>query len=261
MLLLRKKEIVEKIAKYNSLSNLKQNKSSSVKCLTVGRVNEVIGKEAGLSHETIRKIQTIEEKATEEDKEKLNRGLKTISKIYRKIQKEEKRKELMMMKPVMALPKNVKLILGDFREKAKEIKPNSVDLIFCDPMYDADGIALYGELAKVAERVLKHGGSMVVYVGQYHFPQVVESIQSQSHELKYWWILCSQLNHYHGLVHRRQIYSSWKPLLFFDSRRLLSFELSSYTKYPIMDEFSFEKDKSLVSNLFCLGTILIKEGY
>ena len=68
---------------------------------------------------------------------------------------------------------------------------------------------------------------MVVYVGQYHFPKVMESIQSRSHKLKYWWILCSQLNHYHGLVHRRQIYSSWKPLLFYVKGDRLKFSTSA----------------------------------
>jgi predicted methyltransferase len=92
--------------------------------------------------------------------------------------KEEQRKELMSMKPVIFLPKNVKLFLGDFKMKVKEIKDNSIDLLLSDPPYDADGISLYGELAKVATRVLKDGGSMVVYAGQYYLPQVMEALQS-----------------------------------------------------------------------------------
>lgn len=211
VLTLKKKPIYEEISRMNMSLGGKGGKNLT----PLNRVNGKLGKEVGVSHETIRKIEIIQKKASEEDKQKLVSGQKTISKIYRKIQKEDKRRELMMMKPVMSLPKKIKLFLGDFREKAKEIRPDSIDLIFCDPPYDADGIALYGELAKLAERILKDGGSMVVYVGQYHFPQVMDSIQSHSHKLRYWWMLCSQLNHYHGLVHRRHIYSSWKPLLFY----------------------------------------------
>ena len=41
----------------------------------------------------------------------------------------------MSAKPTIELPENCKLLLGDFREKGKEIPDNSIDLIFTDPPY------------------------------------------------------------------------------------------------------------------------------
>lgn len=84
ILTLKKKPIYEEIAKRNMMTGVKVD---PIQKFGKG-VNGKLGNEVGLSHETIRKVQIIEQKASAEDKEKLNRGQKTIHKIYRKIQKE-----------------------------------------------------------------------------------------------------------------------------------------------------------------------------
>ena len=53
---------------------------------------------------------------------------------------------------------------GDFRDVSKDIPDNSVDLIFTDPPYSKEYLPLYEELAKLAIRILKPGGSLVFYV-------------------------------------------------------------------------------------------------
>jgi hypothetical protein len=58
------------------------------------------------------------------------------------------------------------IITGDARELAKRIPDESVDLIYCDPVYW--NIEDYSWLALVAERVLKNGASVVAQVGT-HF--------------------------------------------------------------------------------------------
>lgn len=83
----------------------------------------------------------------------------------------------------------------------------------CDPPYNFATLYLYKDLAKVGSRVLKRGASLVVYAGQYHLPQVIDALQSGG--LKYWWVFATKLNHYHALVHRKNVYSAWKPLLWF----------------------------------------------
>jgi 16S rRNA G966 N2-methylase RsmD len=213
-LALKLKPILQEIAKKNQRAG-KPLTNIGERSYKLGRqgVNGIISKNAKAGHETVRKVEYILKNASKDDIEKLNSGQKTINKIYRKVQKEQKRLEFMKIKPVMELPNGVKLINGDFRIKANEIKDSSVDLIFCDPPYDKNGIALYGELAKLATRVLKQGSFMAVYAGQYHLPEVMAAIQNQG--LKWWWMFCSKHNHYHGLVHRRQIYSCWKPILFY----------------------------------------------
>lgn len=242
-LALKSKPVLEAIAKTNMSLGGKGDKSLSA----LGRVNEQVGSRAKASYEQVRKVETIIQKASDEDREKLNKGQKTISKIYRKIQKAQKRNELMMMKPLMSLPKNVKLILGDFRDNAKEIRANTTDLLFTDPPYDKQSVPLYGELGKLAARVLKPGGSIVMYVGQYHLPQVIESIQSIK-DLRYWWMFATKLNHYHGLVHRRQIYSSWKPLLWYvkgDRPKYSTDSISDFIQSPEPEKALYRYEQSV----------------
>ncbi len=52
------------------------------------------------------------------------------------------------------------------RDKGKEIAANSIDLIFTDPPYNQESVPLYGDLAKLAQRVLKPGGSLITFIGQ-----------------------------------------------------------------------------------------------
>ncbi len=58
------------------------------------------------------------------------------------------------------------IVTGDARELAKRIPDESVDLIFTDPVYDR--IDDYRWLAETATRVLKPGGSLLVWVTQEH---------------------------------------------------------------------------------------------
>ena len=73
---------------------------------------------------------------------------------------------------------NYKLIYGDFIEQSqKEIPDNSIDLIFTDPPYGKEYLPLYQELAKLAVRVLKPGGSLVFFVGHIILDQVIQIFQ------------------------------------------------------------------------------------
>ena len=58
-----------------------------------GRADEKIGDVAQVSHETIRKVKKIQEKATEEIKAKLRTGEVSINAAYKEIKKEEKKEE------------------------------------------------------------------------------------------------------------------------------------------------------------------------
>lgn len=162
-------------------------------------VNGAIGKTAKAGHETVRKVELILKKASQDDIEKLNSGKKTINKIYRKVMKEEKKQELMKIKPLTEFPNGVRLIQGDFRTVAKQIKSASVSLVLSDPPYDKANIHLYRDLAKTASRILKQGGSLVVYASTYHLPQVIKNLQSGG-LLIYWWCFATKLNHYHGII-------------------------------------------------------------
>lgn len=242
-LLLRKKPIYEEIARLNMIGGVKVNPSQKF-----GKgVNGKLASEAGLSHETIRKISIIHDKARRDDIELLESGRKTVNKIYRQVMKEQKRQEFMKLKPVMDLPDKVKLIRGDFRKVTDNIPDNSIDLIFSDLPYDSSGVKLYGQLAEIAQRVLKDGSFMCIYTGQYYLDQVMEEIKNNSN-LRYWWMLASKLNHYHGLVFRRNIYSSWKPILIYlkgDKPKYISDNMEDFIRSPEPKKTVYKFEQSI----------------
>ena len=105
-----------------------------------GRADEKIGDVAKVSHETIRKVKKIQEKAPEEIKAKLSTGEVSINAAYKEIKKEEKKenfkiKKLEFEKTIINNNTNQKIILGDSRVILKNLKEKSFDLLLSDPPY------------------------------------------------------------------------------------------------------------------------------
>jgi hypothetical protein len=80
------------------------------------------------------------------------------------------------------IPPNVH---GDFRTSAHVIPDNSVELVLIQ--HYCHQASLYEDIAKVAMRILKPGGSLVCYVDHAIFPEAIELI---ARHLKYFWIGC-----------------------------------------------------------------------
>ena len=216
ILALKSKPILEEIAKNNSSANLKQNEDSSGKYLPLGRVNEQVGERARLSRDTIRKVEFIQDNATEEVKQKLCEGRTTISKEYQKIQIRQKRLELINEAAKTDLPADCQIYNQDFRNVGPEIIPdNSIDLIFTDPPYGAEHLYLYDDLGKFASRVLKDGGSLVTFIGQHNMIEIGNSLESAG--LSYLWPICvKHSGHFaRARLSGTSISIAWKPLLWF----------------------------------------------
>jgi len=105
------------------------------------------------------------------------------------------------------------IVHGDFRELCADLPDSSVDLIFTDPPYDRDSLPLYEAAAEQAARVLRPGGSLILYCGQYLIPDIIAAAIGQG--MRYWWtIACAhegkkaRMTEYGIVVH-------WKPLLWF----------------------------------------------
>jgi ParB-like chromosome segregation protein Spo0J len=175
---LKKKPILEELAKKNSQANLRRGGDnstglpSSVQICTFGRVNEKIAKDSGVSARQVSKVQTILEKARPELKERVLSGTTKIDKAYRQIINEERRLELIAQTKSIQdnfsyTSNRIKLLHGDMRKLAydpKLIPDNSIDLIFTDPLYHREYLSYCMNLAEVANRVLKDGGSLVTYM-------------------------------------------------------------------------------------------------
>ena len=96
-------------------------------------------------------------------------------------------------------------------------------MIFTDPPYGKEYLSLYQELAKLAVRVLKPGGSLVFYVGHIILDQVIGIFNNfsltdnntNSTNLKYWWTLAVKHSGRHTKIHPRYVFAEWKPLLWY----------------------------------------------
>jgi tRNA1(Val) A37 N6-methylase TrmN6 len=112
------------------------------------------------------------------------------------------------------------IITGDFRDLGPTLPDNSVDLIFCDPPYDADSVPLYGDLARFAARVLVPGGSLLVYCGHHALLRVGALMEPH---LSWWWC-CACV---HAQVGKgffgRQVAVGWKPILWWTKGPLAPF--------------------------------------
>ena len=214
---LRKKSILQEQAKRNESLG-----GTGVQiCTPLSRVNEVIAKNAGVSARQVSKFETISKKA---DVQLLNRVLTaktTIDKAYNDIKAEEKREKLILEAKQAAHSSASKqlpyeLFEGDFRAVAStKLTDSSIDLIFTDPPYNNESLYLYKDLAKLADRVLKPGGSLIAYFGQYALPIVLNYILENS-SLDYWWQLCTiHSSRHQDRVWNRYVIADWKPLLWF----------------------------------------------
>jgi tRNA G10 N-methylase Trm11 len=157
----------------------------------LGRVDTEIGRAAGVGKDTVRRVETIKEKAPLQLLDKIRKGYCSINKAYNEIIKEQKRYEIIRIAASTAIASKAnsnarfKLINNDFRLVVKEIKDNSIDLIFTDPPYAEEYLSIYLDLAKFANRVLVEGGSIVTYLRQYDIPTIFDYMKNAG--LTYHW--------------------------------------------------------------------------
>lgn len=99
-LALRLKDVIAEEAKVKRESTLKQNASVNQKSdKREINTNKELAKVAGVSHDTIHKVDVIEKRAPEEVKEQLRRGEVSINKAYNEIRSVDTQKQ----KPVIAI--------------------------------------------------------------------------------------------------------------------------------------------------------------
>ena len=148
---------------------------------------------------------------------------------------------------------NVQLIQGDFIEISKKIPDNSIDLIFTDPPYDEKSLSLYKELALVARRVLKPGGSLVCYCGTYGIPQILDYMKEAG--LTYYWIIAVKLQGSFARAWTKDISIKWKPLLWhikgetkFDTTEFISDLVDSTSSDKILHDWEQSIKRSSTCN-------------
>ncbi len=210
-------------ARIRQLSNLKNVKLSlgpnepddKDKDKAQGRSSEIVSNQAGISNTIYKRAKKIIEKGTEEVKKRLRAGRSSISKEYNKIQIEERKAELTKEPQKIELPEGCRILHGDFEDLGKDIPDNSIDLILTDPPYRNEDLPLFEKLGLLANRVLKEGGSLVLFAGQYDLLLKGNVIEKSG--LKFRWQFCvkhtghqSKMRGFGTLIN-----VAWKPLIWF----------------------------------------------
>jgi predicted transcriptional regulator len=113
------------------------------------------------------------------------------------------------------LPKNNDLgvKVGDWRESVKELKADSVELIFTDPPYFTDCLPHYESLAIEAARVLVDGGSLITYCGHALIPKILTLMDVDG--LKFYWMCACVHTGQQATMPLTGQRVGWKPLLWF----------------------------------------------
>jgi ParB-like chromosome segregation protein Spo0J len=206
-----------------NIALLGENFTPSKQIEEKGKTDDKLAGLFGLSRPTFKKIEEIHE-AAKEQPEKYGQLWKKVDdkrikpeKAYRQIQKDKKIAKLLLeanANPTISLPERTKLINGDSFEYTKDLSDNSIDLIFTDPPYGLGTIPLYRELAKIAARVLKPGGSLVTYLGQYALFETAEALGRDT-GLNYNWIFAIIHTGPSQEMHRNKVFVTWKPVLWY----------------------------------------------
>jgi len=104
----------------------------------------------------------------------------------KEIEKDEQRREeqRQSFKDAVAAEEAVEVHHGDFNEVLRNFDENSFDHIITDPPYHERHLHLYGELAEVAERVVKPGGLVAAIAPHNFLPSVIDEM---SPHLDWFW--------------------------------------------------------------------------
>lgn len=136
-----------------------------------------------------------------------------------------------------------RLFTADIRDGLKEIEDESVDFLITDPPYPREYIPLYGDLSRLASRVLKPGGSLIVMIGQSYLPEVIEQL---GRYMSYYWVM-PYLTPGGGapLLYQKRVNTFWKPVLWYVKGEYKGDYIGDVLKSPESDKRFHEWGQSL----------------
>ena len=108
---------------------------------------------------------------------------------------------------------DIRLLYGDFRRLSEDIPEDAVDLIFTDPPYNRESLHIYSDLGRIAARVLRPGGSLITFIGQYALPEILDRLRESN--LTWWWIMFLKHGGQHAAMYQRRVFVECKPLFWF----------------------------------------------
>jgi predicted methyltransferase len=183
-------------------------------------IDAKIGDAAGVSRDTVAKVKRITEAAStglvdDDTLTKLRTGAVSINHVDKTVKKHKAEAKAAERKKEAAEAGVIDgdvVRLGDFRTILPSIPDGCVDLIFTDPPYDKETVPLYEDMAREAARILRPGGSLICYLGQYATADVCRLVGKH---LKFLWPLCCYHEGPGQVMAFWGIRVKWKPMLWF----------------------------------------------
>ena len=219
VLALKLKPVITAKAKEKETERKTTYQKSEKSSLPTINTTKEVAKAAGVSHDTIAKVEKIEQQAAPEIKEALragdisiNQAYKQIKQLEKEIRQEERLKEKSYTPPIDLPIDKFKLFRADIRDGLSAIDNNSVDFIITDPPYPKEFLPLYKDLSKLAARVLKDGGSLICMTGQSYLPDVIQLLATN---MTYHWCMCYSTPGQKTQLWQKNLHTAWKPLLWF----------------------------------------------
>ena len=144
-----------------------------------------------------------------------------------------------------------KLFTADIRNGLHELDDDSIDFIITDPPYPREYIALYGDLSKLAARVLKPCGSLIVMIGQSYLPEVINQL---GQHMTYYWVM-PYLTPGGGapLLYQKRVNTFWKPVLWYVKGEYKGDYVGDVLKSPESDKRFHEWGQSLGGMMDIIG--------
>jgi len=173
------------------------------------RARDDAAKAVGVSARYVQDAKAISA-ASPELAEEVKAGAKTIPQAKREIAKAASSAKARAA-PRVKLGRGVRVIHGDMN--TAKIKAGSVDVIITDPPYPKEFLSVYGDLAKLADRVLKPGGSLFAMVGQSYLPTIMQALGAV---LSYQWTIAYLTPGGQATqLWQRKAMTFWKPVLWY----------------------------------------------
>lgn len=178
------------------------------------KTRETISQETGVGEKKVQKLITLKKT----DPENFNKILNNQAKLKDIEKEKEKQKrierEVTQFNDTVVNDEFISIHNVDFREYAKNIPDGSIDLILTDPPYPQEFLPLWGDLSVIAKRILKPNGFLIAYSGQLHLNKVFNYLDAN---LNYYWTFALRHTGGNQLIHPRNIFCGWKPLLVFQN--------------------------------------------
>ena len=166
-------------------------KKDIVASATIKSVSEV-AEVTGQSRADMTRAFQLERSGREDLKAEVEAGKMTDRRAVQEMNREEKAEAAREKAEKVPASDRFQVFPCGVAELAREVDAGSVDLVFCDPPYEKDGLPLFSDLAEFCGHALRDGGSALVMTGSMWLPEVLERLTS-TEELNYQWLFVYQM--------------------------------------------------------------------